>query len=182
MSQTYENQEQELRAVAERAGWQVVGVYSDHAISGSKGRKDRPALDRLLKDAIRQKFDLVVVTGIDRLGRSLPDLLAILGELHTAQVDLHVRRECLDTSSPSGRAMFSLMGIFAEFERNLIRERVLVGLARARAEGRVLGRLPLPEAKTRAIRASLLAGGQSLRRLLPRTSVVGGIGILSFPP
>ena len=105
------------------------------------------------------------MTGIDRLGRSLPDLLGILGDLHAAHVDLYVRREGWDTSSASGRAMFGVMGIFAEFERNLIRERVLAGLARARAEGRVLGRPRIAEEKTRAIRASLAAGHESLRQI-----------------
>src|SRR5216683_5496243 len=93
MSQTCENQKQELLEVAARSGWEIVEVYADHAISGSKGRRDRPALDRLLKDVVGRKCDLVAVTGIDRLGRSLPDLLAILGDLHAAHVDLYVRRE-----------------------------------------------------------------------------------------
>ena len=114
IDQNCENQERELREVAVRSGWQVVEVYSDHGISGAKGRRDRPALDRLLRDAVRRRFDILVVTAVDRLGRSLSDLLAILGDLHAAGIDLFVRREGLDTTSPTGRAAFSLMGIFAE--------------------------------------------------------------------
>src|SRR5437762_2215079 len=123
ISQSCSNQLAELREIAARAGWEIIAEYADEGISGAKGRKHRPGLDRLLRDAARRRFDLVAVTAIDRLGRSLPDLLDILGDLHAANIDLFVRREGLDTTSPSGRAMFGLMGIFAEFERNLIRER-----------------------------------------------------------
>lgn len=173
-TQNCENQERELREIAARSGWQVVEVYSDHAVSGSKGRKDRPALDRLLKDATRRRFDLVAVTAVDRLGRSLPDLLGILGDLHAAGIDMYVRREGLDTTSPTGRAAFGLMGLFAEFERNLIRERLLAGLARARAAGRRLGRPRLPEEKARAVREALAAGNASVREIAVRCRV--GIG------
>lgn len=169
--QSCEAQEIELREVASRAGWQVVEVYRDHGISGAKGRRDRPALDRLMKDATKRRFDLVVVTAVDRLGRSLPDLLNILGDLHAANIDLFVRREGLDTTSPSGRAAFGLMGLFAELERNLIRERVLAGLARARAQGRTLGRPRLPKAKTDAVLEALAEGGLSLRAIASRCRV-----------
>src|SRR5262245_2295686 len=125
MGQSCGVQEQELREVAQRAGWAVAEVYSAPGISGAKSRRDRHALDRMLKDAPRRRFDLVAVTAIDRLGRCLPDLLAILGDLHDAGIDLFVRREGLDTTTATGRAAFGLMGLFAELERNLIRERVL---------------------------------------------------------
>lgn len=174
MSQSCAAQEAELREVAARSGWQVAEVYTDQGISGAKGRRDRPALDRLLKDAVRRKFDLVAVTAIDRLGRSLPDLLGVLGDLHAANVDLFIRKEGLDTTSPTGRAAFGLMGIFAEFERNLIRERVLAGLARARAQGRRLGRPPMPADKTMAIREALATGRASLRQIAAQHRV--GLG------
>jgi DNA invertase Pin-like site-specific DNA recombinase len=173
-AQCPQNQETELREVATRAGWQVFAVYTDHGVSGSKGRKDRPALNRMLRDAARRKFDLIAVSTVDRLGRSLADLLQILGDVHAARIDIFIRREALDTTSPTGKAAFSLMGIFAEFERNLIRQRVLAGLARARAEGRVLGRLRMAEEKTRAIRAALAAGGASLRQIAAQYRV--GLG------
>lgn len=174
MSQSCQVQELELREVAARAGWTVVEVYTDRGVSGAKGRRDRPALDRLLRDAARRRFDLVAVTAVDRLGRSLPDLLGILGDLHAAGIDLFVRREGLDTTSPTGRAAFGLMGLFAELERNLIRERVLAGLARARAQGRRLGRPRLPEEKSRAVREALAAGDGSLREIAARCRV--GLG------
>lgn len=157
-SQTCSNQLAELREIAARAGWQIAAEYTDEAISGGKGRRDRPALDRMLKDAVRKKFSTVAITAIDRLGRSLPDLLNTLGELHGAGVDLFVRREAVDTATPTGRAQFQLLGLFSEFERALIRERVLAGLARARAEGRKLGRPPLPASKEVEVRDALAAG------------------------
>ena len=168
-SQSPQNQEIELREVADRSGWEVVGVYTDHGLSGAKSRKDRPALDRLMKDAVRRRFDIVAVAAIDRLGRSLTDLLGLLADFHSAGIDLYVRREGLDTTSPTGRAAFSMIGIFCEFERSLLRQRVLAGLARARAEGKVLGRPRMPDQKTRAVREALLAGDQSLRRIAAQT-------------
>ena len=170
-SQNTENQERELRAVADRAGWTVAGVYTDHAISGSKSRKDRPAFDRLLKDAARRKFDIVAASSVDRLGRSLTDLLGFLADIHAAGIDLFIHQQGLDTTTPTGRATFGLMGVFAEFERAMIRERVLAGLARARAQGRVLGRPRMADQKTRAVREAVLAGGQSLRRIAAQTGV-----------
>ena len=173
-SQNTENQERELRAVADRAGWTVVGIYTDFAISASKSRKDRPAFDRLLKDAARRKFDIVAASSVDRLGRSLTDLLGFLADIHAAGIDLFIHQQGLDTTTPTGRATFGLMGVFAEFERAMIRERVLAGLARARAEGRVLGRPRMADQKTRAVREAVLAGGQSLRRIAAQHRV--GLG------
>jgi DNA invertase Pin-like site-specific DNA recombinase len=172
--QTTQPQEAELREIAERARWQITQVYIDQGISGARGRKDRPALDRMLRDCARRRFDLVAVTAVDRLGRSLGDLLSILGDIHAAGADLFIRREGFDTTSPSGRMSFSLMGLFAEFERNLIRERVLTGLARARARGQRLGRPRMPEAKRAQVRAALEAGGQSLRQIATQYRV--GLG------
>jgi DNA invertase Pin-like site-specific DNA recombinase len=138
--QRTDNQLRELTAVAERASWQVVGTFADTGISGAKGRKDRPAFDKLLKAVTRREVDLVAAWSVDRLGRSLTDLLSFLGELHAKGCDLYLHQQGLDTSTPAGRAMFQMMGVFAEFERAIIRERVVAGLSRAKAEGKVLGR------------------------------------------
>jgi len=116
----------------------VVQVFEDAGISGAKGRKDRPALDALLKTVARREVDMVAAWSVDRLGRSLTDLLDFLRELHAKGVDLFLHQQGLDTSTPSGRAMFQMMGVFAEFERAMIRERVLAGLARAKEQGSVL--------------------------------------------
>ena len=118
--QTVDNQLQELRGWAERGGHEVIKEYTDNGISGAKGRDKRPALDQMLKDAVRKRFELVAVWSVDRLGRSLQGLLDTLQELHSAGVDLYLHQQALDTSTPSGRALFQMMGVFAEFERSMI--------------------------------------------------------------
>jgi DNA invertase Pin-like site-specific DNA recombinase len=161
--QTIENQRQALEEMAARAGWQVVEVYADEGISGTKGRERRPAFDRMLKAALRRKFDMIAAWSVDRLGRSLQDLVAFLSELKAAGVDLFLHQQALDTSSPSGRALFQMLGVFAEFEAAMIRERTLAGLARARAQGKRLGRPPVRQGVAVAVRRSL-AAGVSIRR------------------
>ena len=161
--QTIENQRQALEAMAARAGWQVVEVYADEGISGTKGRERRPAFDRMLKAALRRKLDMIAAWSVDRLGRSLQDLVAFLSELKAAGVDLFLHQQALDTSSPSGRALFQMLGVFAEFEAAMIRERTLAGLARARAQGKRLGRPPVKQGVAVAVRRSL-AAGVSIRR------------------
>ena len=130
--QTTRNQRRELRQVAERHGWDVVSVFEDAGVSGSKGRDERPGFDALMKAVARREIDMVAAWSVDRLGRSLMDLLAFLRDLHAKDVDLFLHQQGLDTSTPSGRAMFQMLGVFAEFERAMIRERVMAGLARAR--------------------------------------------------
>lgn len=138
--QSCENQLIELRAVAERMGYEIVSEYLDEGISGAKSRQDRPALNAMMKAATQRKFDLVMCWSIDRLGRSLQNLVEILNELQSLKVDLMFLQQGLDTSSASGRMMFSVFGALAEFERSLIRERVLAGQQRAKAKGKKLGR------------------------------------------
>jgi DNA invertase Pin-like site-specific DNA recombinase len=156
--QTTANQRRELEAVAKRHGWAVARVFEDTGISGAKGRDERPALNALLKAVARREVDMVAAWSVDRLGRSLPDLLDFLRELHAKGVDLFLHQQGLDTSTPSGKAMYQMMGVFAEFERAMIRERVLAGLARAKAQGTTLGRRRLEDsdaARVKAIRAAL---------------------------
>src|SRR6478752_3927161 len=133
--QSVKNQEIEFQVVAERHGWQVVSVYRDQGISGAKGRDKRPGLDKLLQAVARKEFDMVAAWSVDRLGRSLIDLVGILQEMHSKGIDLYLHQQGIDTTTPSGKAMFQMMGVFSEFERSMIRERVMAGLARARAEG-----------------------------------------------
>jgi DNA invertase Pin-like site-specific DNA recombinase len=130
--QTVENQVRELGQVAERRGWTVVEVYRDEGISGAKGRDKRPGLDRMLKDAGRRRFDVVMAWAIDRLGRSLIDLLGTIEHLEAVGVDLYLDQQSIDTTTPAGRLLFQMTGAFAEFERAMIRQRVHAGLARAK--------------------------------------------------
>lgn len=138
--QTTEHQRRELEARAVLAGWNVVKVYEDAGISGAKGRDKRPAFDALLKDATRRKFDMVAAWSVDRLGRSLQDLLGFLAELQGSGAGLYLHQQALDTTTPAGRAMFQMVGVFAEFERSMIQARVRAGLATAKAKGVKLGR------------------------------------------
>jgi DNA invertase Pin-like site-specific DNA recombinase len=125
---------------AKRHGWEIVGTFTDEAVSGAKGRDKRPGFDRLCKAVQRREFDMVAAWHVDRLGRSLQHLVEFLNELRAKGVDLYLHEQALDTSTPSGRAMFQMCGVFAEFERAMIVSRVNAGLARAKAQGKTLGR------------------------------------------
>jgi DNA invertase Pin-like site-specific DNA recombinase len=174
--QTVENQKLQLTQVAERRGWDVVEVYSDAGISGSKSRKDRPGLDQMLNDASRRKFDVMMVWAIDRIGRSLIDLLGTIQHLEACGVDLYLDQQNIDTATPMGKLIFQITGAFAEFERSMIRQRIHAGLARARKHGTKsgapIGRAPVDprdEAKVRealqkglSYRAAAVAGRVSL--------------------
>jgi DNA invertase Pin-like site-specific DNA recombinase len=166
--QSTENQLRELRAVVSRHGWTIVAEYVDRGVSGAKGRKDRPRFDALLHAVARKEFDLVAAWSVDRLGRSLQDLVGFLGDLQSKKVDLYLHQQALDTSTPSGKAMFGMLGAFAEFERTIIQERVKAGLARARAKGTTLGRPrtePKVEAKIRNLAALGMGKGKIARTL-----------------
>jgi DNA invertase Pin-like site-specific DNA recombinase len=172
IDQTTANQERELRQVAERAGWQIVHVYKDHGISGAK----RPQFDALHKAAARREFDVVMAWSVDRLGRSLQDLVAFLSEVHAAGVDLFLHQQGIDTTTPGGKAMFQMLGVFAEFERAIIQERVRAGLRRAKAEGKQLGRPRLASEVEAQILAALNAPGriEGVRKIAKRFGVDPG--------
>jgi len=138
--QTTQNQRRELEAVAAHSGWQVVDFYEDAGISGSNGRDKRPGFDQLLNDATARKINMVAAWSVDRLGRSLHHLVGFLNELQALNCHLYLHQQAIDTTTPSGRAMFQMCGVFAEFERSMIVERVNAGLARAKANGVKLGR------------------------------------------
>lgn len=156
--QTVKNQKVQLMAVAKRQGWEVVQTFVDEGISGAKGRDKRPGLDAMLRGIARKDFDLVAAWSVDRLGRSLQDLVSLLADLHAKQVDLYLHQQGLDTTTPSGKAMYQMLGVFSEFERSIIRERIRAGLARARAEGKRFGRPRISADKEADIRAARRKG------------------------
>jgi DNA invertase Pin-like site-specific DNA recombinase len=153
--QTVENQIRELRQIAERRGWEVVKEYHDAGISGAKGRDKRPGLDDMLKDASRRRFDIVMAWAIDRLGRSLLDLLGTIQTLEHCGVDLYLDQQAIDTTTPAGRLMFQVTGAFAEFERSMIRQRINAGLKRAVEAGKQLGRPRIPAQLEKRIQTQL---------------------------
>jgi DNA invertase Pin-like site-specific DNA recombinase len=161
--QDVENQRQVLVEACEHRGWVVVEEFVDAGISGAKGRDRRPGFDRLLKAATRRKIDVVAAWSVDRLGRSLQDLVAMLGELKGAGVDLYLDRQAVDTTTPAGRALFQMLGVFAEFERSIIQERINAGIARARAGGAKFGR-PLADPKKCDHARTLLKQGCGILR------------------
>ena len=174
LDQTTASQERELREVASRMGCQIVKVYKDHGISGAKGRDKRPAFDALCRDATQRRFDLVMAWSVDRLGRSLQDLVGFLSELHALRIDLFLHQQGLDTTTPSGKAMFQMLGVFAEFERAMTQERVRAGLARARANGKTLGRPKIAEKTEDAVRVAL---NKKQRPGLRKIAVSLGVGV-----
>ena len=168
--QTTENQLQELRKVADRNGWQIIQEFVDHGISGAKGRDQRPAFDEMCKGVIRKEFDLIMSWSVDRLGRSLQHLVTFLDELHSKKVDLFLHRQGIDTTTPAGKMMFQMLGVFAEFERAMIKERINAGLARAKAQGKTLGRPKVSlqvENKIRKLRST----GKGIRKIASELSV-----------
>ena len=155
--QTIENQLRELRQIAERRGWEVVYEYHDAGISGARSWEARPGLDEMLKNAQRRRFDVVMAWAIDRLGRSLIDLLATIQALEACGVDLYLDQQSIDTTTPAARLMFQITGAFAEFERSMIRQRVRAGLKRAVESGKQLGRPKIDVAVEKRIQAQLRA-------------------------
>jgi DNA invertase Pin-like site-specific DNA recombinase len=160
--QTVKNQRQALIEAIEHRGWVIAEIFEDHGISGSKGRDKRPGFDRLLKAVTRRKIDIVASWSVDRLGRSLQDLVGFLAELNASGCDLYLEKQAVDTTTPAGRALFQMLGVFAEFERSIIQERIHAGIARARVKGTKSGRpigRPLVGGKVEdEIRATLAAG------------------------
>jgi DNA invertase Pin-like site-specific DNA recombinase len=138
--QTVENQIARLTEIATARGWKIVETFSDAGASGAKARKDRPGLDEMLKQVQRHRFDVVMAWAIDRIGRSLVDLLGTIQHLEACGVDLYLDQQAIDTTTPAGKLMFQVTGAFAEFERSLIRQRIHAGLKRAVANGKTLGR------------------------------------------
>ena len=138
--QNTDNQVRILREVAEKKGLEVVQELSDEGISGAKGRNERQGFDALIKGAIRKDFDIILCWDISRLGRSLKHLVSFLEDIQSAKCDLYIHQSGVDTTTASGKMMFQLLSVFSEFERSMIRERVIAGQQRAKSEGKHIGR------------------------------------------
>jgi len=151
-SQSVENQIRDLQQVCQRQNWEVVQVFVDEGVSGARGRQERSGLNDLLKGVVRKDFDVVCAWSVDRLGRSLQDLIGILNDLREKDCDLYLHKQGIDTSTSSGKMLFQMLSVFAEFERSLIRERVIAGLERAKAKGVKLGRRPISDDRVHKIR------------------------------
>jgi DNA invertase Pin-like site-specific DNA recombinase len=154
----------ELREYVERRGWKIVSEYVDKGHSGAK--ESRPALNRLMTDARRRKFDVIAVWKLDRFGRSLKHLVTALADLESLGITFVSLRDGFDLSTASGRLMFQIIGAMGEFERNLIRERVKAGMTNARRKGIRIGRPsgPAIAIDMRSVRARR-AAGESLRAI-----------------
>ncbi len=161
------NQSQELREVATRRGWKVVEQIEDAGISGAKGRDRRPGLDKAMTAAEANKYDVLLVWALDRLGRSLHNLIVTLAELDKAGVRLYIHQQNIDTTTPAGRAMFQMLGVFAEFERGMIRERVMAGLKLAKAAGKRPGPkgLDVSDPKRHAQIRDMMRAGEKLGKI-----------------
>ena len=140
LDQTVDNQLIELRDHCSKMGWEIVKEYADEGLSGTLSRDKRPALNSLIKDAYRKRFDSVVCWDISRIGRSMKELILFLSDMKDRGVGICSVRQGFDTSTSMGEIMFQFVGILSSWEREMIRERTLAGLERAKREGKTLGR------------------------------------------
>ena len=159
-----------LNEVAARSGWTIVQTFSDEGISGAKGRDKRPGFDSLLKAVARREVDIVAAWSVDRLGRSLSDLVGFLSDIQARGCDLYLHQQAIDTSTPSGRMLFQMLGVFAEFERAIITSRIVAGQARAKSKGVKFGRPPVAPIRIDKVRKAL-AEGKSIRAVAKSTGV-----------
>lgn len=163
--QSCESQLHALRLAAERHGWKVVQEFVDEGFSGATGREKRPAYDAMLKGVARREFDKVAIFNIDRLARSTSELTKTLGEMKAKRVALYVDQLAIDTDTPAGEMLFTVVGAMAQFERDIIRSRVNAGLAKAKAKGVKLGRKPFDDAKLIAQVKRLRAKGVGIVKI-----------------
>jgi DNA invertase Pin-like site-specific DNA recombinase len=163
--QTVENQRQDLMRVAAQRDWEIVEEYIDHGISGAKGRDKRPAFNSLAKAAAHGKLDMVAAWSIDRLGRNLGHLVQFTDELRQQGVELYLHQQNVDTSTSVGRAFLQMAGVFAEFERSVIVERINAGLARARSQGKRIGRPTTVTSKTEQQIRDLRTTGMGMQKI-----------------
>jgi DNA invertase Pin-like site-specific DNA recombinase len=172
--QTTENQVLELREICSRNNWKVVAELTDDGVSGAKGKADRPGFAMLHQMVARRQADIVVVWSIDRLGRSLKDLVSFMGELEAKSIDFYSHVQAIDSRTPAGRLSFAIFSAIAEFEREIIRSRVIAGLERAKANGKRLGRPTNVNSNTRVAVSLLREKGHSIHNIAKQLKI--GVG------
>lgn len=165
IDQTTENQLKVLREVAEKKGIEVVREISDKGISGAKGRGDRKGFDELITGSIRKEWDIILVWDVSRLGRSLKHLVSFLEDVQSAKCDLYIHQSGIDTSTASGKMMFGMLSVFSEFERSMIKERVIAGQQRARAQGKHIGRKTNVNERTVSVVKQLRENNVPIKRI-----------------
>lgn len=171
--ETIENQLRDLQAVAEHQDWQVVDTFIDQSIFKANGREERQALGRLLNAVVREEVDVVAARSVDRLARSLQELVTVLTTLRERNVDLYLHEQGLDTATASGRALYQMLEVLAGLERAIISERINEGVAQAKAKGTRMGHPPITSRLIDDIRA-LRAQGHSQRVIAKELGVGKG--------
>ena len=174
MHQTTENQLLELYEVCERNDWSVVEEYNE-TVSGTKGVNERKELERMLKDASRKKFDKVVIWSVDRLGRSMKHLVSVLSQLKDLVVDIFSYKQSIDTSTTMGSSFFHMVGIFAELENNMRRERQVIGIKRALRDGVNFGRKDVVDEDKEYQIYQLRSKGKSIRAIAKKVGISVGL-------
>ena len=168
--QTTENQLRELTEVCKRNNWQIVEQY-DETVSGTKGVNERSELNRMLKDASRRKFEKVVVWSVDRLGRNMKHLVSVLSQLKDTGINLYSYKQGIDTSTTMGESFFYMIGIFAELENNMRKERQVAGIKRALANGAKFGRKSKLSKNIRAEIETLRSEGLAMRKIAKQLNI-----------
>ena len=174
LDQTIDNQLIELRDHCSKMGWEVVKEYADEGLSGTLSREKRPALNSLIKDAYRKRFDLVVCWDISRIGRSMKELILFLSDMKDRGIGICSVRQGFDTSTSMGEIMFQFVGILSSWEREMIRERTLAGLERAKSEGKTLGRRKVTNDTMTAKIVELRTAKKTIRQIAAEVGVSRG--------
>jgi len=174
LDQTTDNQLLELRDHCKKMGWEIVKEYADEGLSGTLSREKRPQLNAMMKDAYRKRFDLVVCWDISRLGRSMKELVLLLADMKEKNVGICSVRQGFDTSTSMGEIMFQFVGILSSWERDMIAERTLAGLARAKSQGKTLGRRKITNDSMTAKVVELRNAKKSIRAIAAEVGVSRG--------
>jgi len=174
LDQTVDNQLIELRDHCSKMGWEIVKEYADEGLSGTLSRDKRPALNSLINDAYRKRFDSVVCWDISRIGRSMKELILFLSDMKDRGIGICSVRQGFDTSTSMGEIMFQFVGILSSWEREMIRERTLAGLERAKREGKTLGRRKVTNDTMTAKIIELRSAKKSIREIASEVGVSRG--------